>query len=55
MQLGMDVSLKQTQKLMLTPQMEQALSVLQMNTMELNQCVEEELLSNPMLAEKEQR
>lgn len=55
MQLGMDVSLKQTQKLMLTPQMEQALSVLQMNTMELNQCVEEELLSNPMLAEKEQK
>ena len=40
---------------MLTPQMEQALSVLQMNTMELNQCVEEELLSNPMLAEKEQK
>lgn len=53
MQLGIDVVIKQTQKLTLTPQMEQALSLLQMNTMELNQCVEEELLSNPMLIEKE--
>ena len=49
MQLGMDVSIQQTQKLALTPQMEQSLSVLQMGTEELNQCIEEELLSNPML------
>ncbi len=49
MQLGMDVSIQQTQKLALTPQMEQSLSVLQMGTEELNQCLEEEVLSNPML------
>lgn len=49
MQLGMDVSIQQTQKLVLTPQMEQSLSVLQMGTEELNQCIEEEVLSNPML------
>lgn len=49
MQLGMDVSIQQTQKLALTPQMEQSLSVLQMGTEELNQCIEEEILSNPML------
>lgn len=49
MQLGMDVSIQQTQKLALTPQMEQSLSVLQMGTEELNQCIEEEVLSNPML------
>ena len=49
MQLGMDVSIQQTQKLALTPQMEQYLSVLQMGTEELNQCIEEEVLSNPML------
>ena len=36
MQLGMDVSIQQTQKLALTPQMEQSLSVLQMGTEELN-------------------
>ena len=35
MQLGMDVSIQQTQKLALTPQMEQSLSVLQMGTEEL--------------------
>lgn len=49
MQLGMDVSIQQTQKLALTPQMEQSLSVLQMGTEELNQCIEKEVLSNPML------
>lgn len=49
MQLAMDVSIQQTQKLALTPQMEQSLSVLQMGTEELNQCIEEEVLSNPML------
>lgn len=49
MQPGMDVSIQQTQKLALTPQMEQSLSVLQMGTEELNQCIEEEVLSNPML------
>ena len=49
MQLGMDVSIQQTQKLALTPQIEQSLSVLQMGTEELNQCIEEEVLSNPML------
>lgn len=49
MQIGMDVSIRQTQKLALTPQMEQSLSVLQMGTEELNQCIEEEVLSNPML------
>ena len=49
MQLGMDVSIQQTQKLALTPQMEQSLSVLQMGSEELNQCIEEEVLSNPMV------
>lgn len=57
MQIGMDVSIRQTQKLALTPQMEQALSVLQMGSEELNQCIEEEVLSNPMLdyAEPEEK
>lgn len=49
MQIGMDVSLGQTQQLILTPQMEQALQILQMGAEELNQCIEEEVLSNPML------
>lgn len=49
MQIGMDVSLGQSQQLILTPQMEQALHILQMGAEELNQCIEEEILSNPML------
>ncbi len=49
MQIGMDVSFSQRQQLILTPQMEQALHILQMGAEELNQCIEEEVLSNPML------
>lgn len=49
MQIGMDIFISQTQKLVLTPQMEQSLSILQMGFEELNQCIEEEVLSNPML------
>lgn len=50
MQLGMEMSIRQTQQLVLTPQMEQALSVLQMGAEELNQYIEDGILSNPMLA-----
>lgn len=49
MQIETELSIRQTQKLALTPQMEQALTVLQMGSEELNQCIEEEVLSNPML------
>lgn len=49
MRPGIDLSIRQTQKLALTPQMEQSLSILQMGAEELNQYIEEEVLSNPML------
>ncbi|MCI8483134.1 MAG: RNA polymerase factor sigma-54 [Lachnospiraceae bacterium] len=47
--MNLDLSMKQTQKLVLTPQMEQSLSILQMGAQELEQCIENEILSNPML------
>lgn len=47
--MNLDLSIKQTQKLVLTPQMEQSLAILQMSAQELEQCIEDEILSNPML------
>lgn len=47
--MELDIAMKQTQKLALTPQMEQSLWILQMSAQELEQCIEDEILSNPML------
>lgn len=47
--MELDIAMKQTQKLALTPQMEQSLSMLQMSAQELEQCIADEVLSNPML------
>lgn len=51
--MELDIAVKQTQKLALTPQMEQSLSILQMSAQELEQCIEDEILSNPMLTYEE--
>ena len=53
MQVGMDISLGQSQKLVLTPQIEYSLNVLKMSTEELNDLIEEEVLSNPLLTYSE--
>ncbi len=47
--MELDIAMKQTQKLALTPQMEQSLSMLQMSAQELEQYIADEILSNPML------
>ena len=41
----------QTQSLVMTPQLQQAIKLLQMSRMELSELVQEELLENPMLEE----
>ncbi|MCI9137553.1 MAG: RNA polymerase factor sigma-54 [Lachnospiraceae bacterium] len=51
--MDLNIAIKQTQKLVLTPQMEQSLAVLQMGLQELEQQIEEEVLSNPMLTYEE--
>ncbi len=43
--------LKLTQQLIMTPQLQQAIKLLQMSRMELSELVQEELLENPMLEE----
>lgn len=43
------LALKQTQSLTMTPQLQQAIALLQMNNIELNEFVRQELDSNPLL------
>ncbi|MFZ5945728.1 MAG: RNA polymerase factor sigma-54 [Bacillota bacterium] len=49
MKLGYQLNLAQTQKLIMTPELRQAISVLQLSTLELNTFIQEQLLENPLL------
>lgn len=49
MKLGYDLTIEQTQKLVMTPELIQAIQILQFNTQELESYVQEQLLVNPVL------
>lgn len=49
MKLGYDLTIEQSQKLVMTPELIQAIQILQFNTQELETFVEEQLLTNPIL------
>ncbi|MGI6485949.1 MAG: RNA polymerase factor sigma-54 [Tepidanaerobacteraceae bacterium] len=49
MQMSYSLTLSQTQKLIMTPELRQAIKILQLSTLELNQYIERELLENPLL------
>lgn len=49
MRLGYDLTIEQAQKLVMTPELIQAIQILQFNTQELDAYVEEQLLVNPVL------
>ena len=49
MRQGYELKIEQSQRLALTPSLLQAINVLQLNTVQLEQYVQEQLLSNPML------
>ena len=49
MRLGYDLTIEQSQKLVMTPELIQAIQILQFNTQELEGYVEEQLLTNPIL------
>ncbi len=49
MKMNFNLNLVQTQKLIMTPELKQAIEILQFNAMELNEFVNEELLNNPIL------
>jgi RNA polymerase sigma-54 factor len=53
MKLGFGLSLEQTQKLIMTPELRQAITVLQLSALELADYVEQELLENPLLEIKD--
>ncbi|QIB69988.1 RNA polymerase factor sigma-54 [Aminipila butyrica] len=49
MKLGYDLTIEQTQKLVMTPELIQAIQILQFNTQELDNYVQEQILVNPVL------
>lgn len=49
MKLGYNLTLEQSQKLIMTPELRQAIELLQFNSMELNEYIGKELEENPML------
>lgn len=53
MRLIQDISLQQQQKLLMTPELRQAIAILQMSTLELSEYIQKELEENPFLEEKE--
>lgn len=52
-QLGYSLTLTQTQKLIMTPELRQAITILQLSALELDQYIEKELLENPLLDREE--
>ena len=53
MKLGYELTIEQTQKLVMTPELIQAIQILQFNTQELDHFVQEQLLTNPVLEKVE--
>ena len=49
MKLGFDLNLEQSQKLVMTPELIQAIQILQYNTQDLEKYIDEQLLANPIL------
>ncbi len=52
--LGLGLSMRQTQKLVMTPELRLALQVLQFSTADLAERIQEELLANPVLEVREE-
>ena len=53
LKLGYDLTIEQSQKLVMTPELIQAIKILQFNTQELDSYVQEEILVNPVLEKEE--
>lgn len=52
MKLGYDLTIEQTQKLVMTPELIQAIKILQCNIQELDAYVQDQLLTNPVLEQE---
>lgn len=53
MRMEFDLKLQQTQKLIMTPELKQAIEILQLNALELNELIQQELENNPLLEREE--
>ncbi|MDF2546752.1 MAG: polymerase sigma-54 factor [Anaerosolibacter sp.] len=49
MKIGFHLNIEQIQKLVMTPELKQAIQILQFNTQELSQFIDEQLLTNPLI------
>lgn len=49
MKLGYELNMTQTQKLIMTPELRQAINILQYSALELNNFIQDQLLENPLL------
>ena len=52
MKLGYDLTIEQTQKLVMTPELIQAIKILQFNTQEFDSYVQAQILTNPVLEQE---
>ena len=52
MKLGYDLTIEQTQKLVMTPELIQAIKILQFNIQELESYVQDQILTNPVLEQE---
>jgi len=53
MRMGFGLNIEQTQKLIMTPELRQAITILQLSAVDLAEYIEEQLLENPCLEVKE--
>lgn len=53
MRMEFELKLQQAQKLIMTPELKQAIEILQLNSLELNALIEQELETNPLLEKEE--
>lgn len=53
MRISYNLRLEQTQKLIMTPELQQAISLLQLSSLELQNFIQEEILNNPVLEVEE--
>lgn len=54
MRLGYGLSIEQTQKLIMTPELRQAITILQLSALDLSTYVENQLMENPLLETQEE-
>ena len=52
--MGFNLSLEQTQKLIMTQELQQAIKILQLSSLELKEYIRQQLETNPLIEEKEE-